>query len=135
MPSRRYILPMPPVEHINGKLTNTAIKCENSTEGGTLENGIFYGYRHKNSNRNFFGVRIKRRNLTLNPYTNSEILSRSLFSLSSQEAAIHLQNPAEKALCKMDYLRQDKYRTLRGFAITAVMLNGGTWLQDWTVQP
>lgn len=132
MPAVRFIVTALPIERINGKLANTAIKCPNSDkQEDVYKDGFFYGYTHRNSNRNFFGVRHKCRNLTRNPITPSEDENRILFTLTLNTVNAALLDPIKYGKCDADFKQQREYRTLKGYAIAMVRANGGEWLERW----
>lgn len=131
MPATRYFVTYMPIEHINGKLANTQIKVKNAASEEVKNDVAFsYGYRHKNSNKSFFGVRQNPRYLDKNPYTESEQENRTLFALSLQVVRENFKT-ANYYLCLQDFNKQNRYITPFGFAVAAVRANGGNWLEDW----
>lgn len=132
--SRRYMACALPLEHINGKMTNTSVKCPNTESGGVSPSGGFmYGYRRARSRVSRFGYRINSRSLTEHPYSTSETAARSTFAQSSAVVAAALLNPAQLALIAADFRKQSSCSTLRGFAIGVVIKNGGTLPENWRV--
>lgn len=134
--SRRWYIPMMPISHINGKIAPQSYKASNTDDPEKTEiDGYFYGYRHKFSKKNCFGIRKRCRDLTKNPYTTAEQENRDLFSISLLEVQMHWQNEDERKLCIADFEKQNYYHTARGMAIALVRENGGEWLPEWTTTP
>lgn len=131
--SRRFFIPLVPLEHINGKIANCKVKCPNTDDPEHTNDGFMYGYRHGyNPHKSCFGIRIYSRNLLTNPYTAAEQENRDLFSISLLEVQIHWQDPGDRAKCIADFDKQDYYHTPRGFAVAMTRENGGQWPGEWT---
>lgn len=123
-----------PLEHLNGKLANTSVKCPNTESGGVSPSGGFmYGYRRTRTRVSRFGYRINCRSLTEHPYSTAETAARSTFTQSSAVVAAALLNPAQLALIAADFRKQSECSTLRGYAIGTVIRNGGTLPEKWRV--
>lgn len=133
--SRRYFIPLAPIEHINGKVENTKVKCPNTYDPESVYNsGYFYGYRRKNNpNKSCFAIRHNGRNLNSNPYTDSELVNRGIFTVTLNTVQEHLSIKGERLLCLNAFNQQRRYTTLRGFAIAMVRANNGVWLPEWTL--
>lgn len=131
--SKRWFIPLPPIEHINGKIENTAVKCPNTYDSEKVyNNGFLYGYRHKtNINKSCFAVRHKSRDLNNKPYTDNELENRGLFTATLNAVNTHLQIVDDLALVTADFERQKYYTTIRGYAIAKVRANNGEWLREW----
>lgn len=134
MNSRRYMACAMPLEHINGKMTNTSVKCPNTESGGVSPSGGFmYGYRRTRNRVSRFGYRINCRSLTEHPYSTAETTARNIFAQSSAVVAAALSNPAQQAKIAADFRKQSDCSTIRGFAIGVVIKNGGTLPENWRV--
>lgn len=134
MPSRRYYIAIAPVDHLNGKLAPCRVKCPNTYDADADHGkGFFYGYRKRaQPNISRFGVRDACRDLNTHPYTAAEDENRTLFRVSLLAVYDHKSIAADWALCMADFERQSRYVTPIGYAVAAVRLNSGVWLDDWT---
>lgn len=135
--SRRYMVYRMPVEHVNGKLANTSVRCPNTADGGLSPSGGFaYGYRRKYDKAiSRFGVRVNSRSLRAHPYTAAESANRDLFRTSRQVVSAALANPARRAVIQAAYKSQVQrgYATLPGYATARVFQNGGVLPEEWNV--
>ena len=128
----RYIRTIMPLEHINGKLAPVRVKCPDSmSEEDVYTDGFFYGYSTKYSDVNYFAVRTKCRNLTKTPVTQAERANRTLFTNALEAVFEAMQDERKRNLCKADFEKQTRYRTIRGFAVAVTRENGGVWPSFW----
>ena len=124
---------MSPVESINGKMAPVSVKVTNSPDGQHLEvPGFWYGYKRPGIRVNRFGIRTIRRNLVTHPYTSAEDENRTLFTISLQVVYAALEDNAKRQLCNTEFLEQNRYTTLIGFAVANTRANGGQWPSRWT---
>lgn len=134
MPSVRYITNVLPVSHINGKMAPVKNIVTNSPDGQQLKvEGYWYGFRRRGNSANRFGIRTIRRNLITNPYTAAEDENRTLFTMSLQVVHESLQIPYRRQLCMDDFLLQERYTTLIGYAVAVTRANNGEWPERWSV--
>lgn len=134
MPSRRYYIAISPIDHINGKMAPTRVKCPNTEDPEhTTVSGFWYGYRRPGIDINRYAIRTECRDLTTHPYTTREDENRTLFTASLHAVFTHKAIAVDWALMIEDFKHQDRYTTPIGFAVAACRSNGGEWLEEWTV--
>lgn len=130
MPSKRYMILTAPVEHLNGKLSLADDVVHNELDTNNSSNGgFYYGYR-KAPGISRFGRRERARNLANNPYTQSETANRTLFETSIKAVDVAFANAELKELARVDFVKQEKYKYLRNFAIARTQANNGVY--PWT---
>lgn len=131
MPSKRYIVTTLPIEHINGKIANSSVRCPNS-DTERENTGFLYGYRHRNDlNTSRFGVRVKSRNLTQKPYTDKELLNKRLFMSALTLARSVIEDDITRQVAAQEFAKQNRYLTLRGYIIATIRNNGGLIPSHW----
>lgn len=126
MLARRWATYYLPVEHINGKMAPSRIKCHNQPDTSESDNFFYYGYRHrKRPNVSRYALRDRARNLSVNPYTQGEEQQKALFTDSVAEAKSVLSNPTKAAAAERDFRSQRRYVRLYNYAIAMIIANGG----------
>lgn len=134
MPSRRYFITIAPVEHINGKMAPSYIKCPNTDDPEHITaKGFWYGYKRQSApSVSRYAIRTLCRDLNTHPYTAAEDENRTLFTSSLHAVYTHKLIAADWGLMMEDFKRQDRYTTPIGFAVAICRENGGEWPQWWT---
>lgn len=133
MPTRRYYIAIAPIDHINGKMAPVADVVHNEIDPPVDPTGGFwYGYRPRWSNRSYYGIRTRPRNLTTNPYTAAELDNRTLFTTSLQAVNAAWSDMTKRNKCLAEFYTQKQYSTPKGFATGITYFNGGTWPARWT---
>lgn len=129
--SRRYFTTTLPVEHINGKMAPSSVKCKNTHTSDQENDGFYYGYKRLKSDTSHFAIRIKSRDLNTKPYTTQENENKALFTSSIEQVQRYRREPQAWELCMQDFRLQNAYSTPIGFAIAMTRKNGGEWLPKW----
>lgn len=130
--SRRYFTTTLPVEHINGKMAPSSVKCKNTHNLDGEHESYYYGYRRLVKSVNRYAIRSIPRDLNTKPYTAHELQSRALFVNSIAAVHAYRREPIPWGLCLEEYRKQDIYQTPIGFAIATCRKNGGEWPERWT---
>lgn len=133
MPARRYYIATIPVQHINGKIAPVSVKCSNSLDPDSEPKvSYFYGYRHfATPSVSRYGIRQKRRNLSVKPYSTAEEENRTIFTTSLHAVYEHQRIAGDWDLMLKDFAIQEDYATPIGFAVAMVRANSGEWLGRW----
>lgn len=130
----RYLWTLSPVSHINGRLSRVCEVVHNQPDTDQSDVNYYYGYCHRsNPDRNFYGRRVRARNLSINPYTSDELTNRELFTKSCNTWYLYKRMyPNYVAICRRYYDRQSDYHTLAGYAIGYMRkYTDGNWPDIW----
>lgn len=124
--ARRYIIHIPPVQHMNGKLAPSSQVVHNQPDSSETEDGFYYGYRHlKKPNISRYALRDKARNLSEHPYTQGEEASKAMFEQCVQTALQLLSNPTMRIRIAAAFRAQRRYVRLYNYTIATLVRNGG----------
>lgn len=124
--ARRYVLHLPPVQHMNGKLAPSTLVCHNQPDTSETENTFYYGYRYAaKPDVSRYALRDKARNLSEHPYTPGEDAVKALFEQCVQTAIVLLDSPQERAKIQSSFRRQRRYVRLYNYTIAELVRNKG----------
>ena len=124
--ARRYVLHLPPVQHMNGKLAPSTLVCHNQPDTSETENTFYYGYRYAaKPDVSRYALRDKARNLSEHPYTPGEDAVKALFEQCVQTAIVLLDSPSERAKIYASFKRQRRYVRLYNYTIAELVRNKG----------
>lgn len=130
--ARRYIIHMPPVQHMNGKLAPSSLVCHNQPDSSETENTFFYGYRYsKRPDISRYALRDKARNLSVHPYTAGETATKATFTVSVELALQLLEDDQTHSKIARDFRRQRRYVRIYNYAIAEIVKNGGEIPPRW----
>lgn len=130
--SRRYVIHIAPVQHLNGKLAPSDVVCHNQPDTSTSPNCFYYGYRYgARPEISRYALREKARNLSDHPYTQREDDNKSTFTTCVETALTLLANTATRARIIAHFKRQRKYIRLYNYTIATLRLNGGIIPEIW----
>lgn len=128
MPSKRYIIHIAPVAHMNGKLARQAtVVHDNPVSDDSGGVSYYYGYQYAGRERSRYGLREKARNLSVNPYTAAETDNRVYFKTCINTVDNALQDPAKLAAATAAFKTQHRYVILRNYCIAMTAHNGGVF--------
>lgn len=124
----RYLITTFPIKHINGKLANSDTIVKNKANTNVSDTSFYYGYQKKHSEKSFFGLREKARNLSVNPYTTEELKNRDKFKLSCDlyyhnRDIDNLQKPFKEW-----EKNNEGYKTFKGYCIGKTRINNAVWV-------
>jgi hypothetical protein len=124
--ARRYVLHLPPVQHMNGKLAPSSLVCHNQPDTSETENTFYYGYRYAaKTDVSRYALRDKARNLSEHPYTPGEDAVKALFEQCVQTAIVLLNNPSERAKIHTAFRHQKRYIRLYNYTIAELVRHKG----------
>lgn len=124
--ARRYVIHIPPVQHMNGKLAPSAQVVHNQPDTSETEDGYYYGYRHqKRPDISRYALRDKARNLSLNPYTRGEERVKATFTDCVALAIDMLADEATYLRILRAFNQQRKYIRIYNFTIAELVKNNG----------
>lgn len=127
MPSRRYIIHIAPVAHMNGKMTQAADIVHNQPDTDQSDTQYYYGYRVGDRQISRYALRVHARNLSNNPYTANETANKQYFKACIDAVDAALQNESKRALAFAAFRKQKKYVLLRNYCIAMTSRNGGVF--------
>ncbi len=131
MSSKRYIIHMAPIEHVNGKLARQAQRVKNADNSSPSADAFYYGYRVQGRSVSRFGLREIPRNLTTNPYTTSETDNKSKFASSVDSAKQVMSSDTLRANAWIEFCMQKKYIRLYNYIISRCRDHGGEIPNEW----
>lgn len=130
--ARRYILHIPPVQHMNGKLAPSSVVCHNQPD--TSESGVsfYYGYRYQSRpDKSRYALRDRARNLSDHPYTDGEELNKSLFTACVNLARQLLAAPEWHERILRAFRAQTRYARIWNYTVAELVLHSGVIPMNW----
>lgn len=126
--ARRYIIPLPPVGHMNGKLAPSSQVVHNQPDTTHTEDGFYYGYRYAaRPDVSRFALRDKARNLSVHPYTLDEERTQQAMTDAVAYAQSVLADPQRRAAAASAFRTQHRYIRLYNYIIATAITMGTPW--------
>ena len=122
---RRYMIPLPPVGHMNGKLAPSSQIVHNQPDSSETEDSFYYGYRYAaRPDVTRFALRDRARNLSTHPYTQDEERTKAAFTDAVAEAVDILADPQRRASADEAFRHQKRYIRLYNFIVATIVRRG-----------
>lgn len=130
--TRRYMIAIAPVQHLNGKLAPSSVVCHNQPDSSESGVSFYYGYRYRSTPEiSRYAIRDRARNLAEHPYTDGEEVSKALFAACVDYARSMLATDEWRDRIMQAFRRQTRYYRLWNYTVAELVRHGGTIPPEW----
>lgn len=131
---KRYVLHIPPFQHMNGKLAPSSTICHNKPDTSESDVQFYYGYRYTSKpDISRYALRDRARNLAEHPYTDGEEVSKALFTACVSQARQMLASSEWHERILRAFRLQSRYSRIWNYAVADLVLHGGTTPPEWRI--